>query len=275
MATPAAQNSATPPAASSSPVETTTPAAPVSVPESTTTTTKAPLNTPPKGKKLRKINKPKKSNAKLLWLAGHVLTLGFGIFYTIFYIQRKAQHNLIPLLSYKLALVGVWLSYTVSIQSQYNLKSLPHYTTLLSTENFQYLLLSIVWFFNRSSFFKILPFIIVSILQLSSTFNLKAILKFEQKLSAVVLYNELFLFLLLFVDTLLFRGTSGYGLVVYCMFMWLRVLQNENTRFFLYDNLVKLDKYVSKVKNEKVQKIWKDMKTFLTYKQARFEQKYL
>lgn len=228
-----------------------------------------------KGKKLRKIVKPKKSNAKLIWLVGHLMTLGFGIFYSLFYIQKKSQHRFVPWLSYKLTIIGIWLSYVISIQSQYNVKSLPHYTTLIATENFQYLLLSIIWFCNRNSMFKILPYMIVSLLHIASNYNLKAILEFEKQLSAVVLYNELYLFLLLTVDTLLCRGTSGYGLVTYCMFMWLRVLQSENTRFFLYDNLNKLDSTISKTKNEKVKKVWLEIKKFLSSKQARFEQKYL
>lgn len=227
------------------------------------------------GKKLRKIAKPAKSYAKTIWLAGHLMTLGFGLFYTMFYIQRKSQHRLIPWVCYKLTLIGVWASYLVSIQSQYNIKSLPHYTALIATENFQYLLLSVVWFFNRNSLFKILPYMVVSLLQVASSQNLTAILNLELQLSKVVLYDELFLFLLLFVDTLLFRGTSGYGLVTYCMFMWLRILQSENTRFFLYAHLIKFDSQISKIKNEKVQEGWSKVKKFLSYKQANFEQKYL
>ncbi|KAG0683260.1 hypothetical protein C6P40_002121 [Pichia californica] len=228
-----------------------------------------------KGKKLRKIKKPKQTNSKLLWLIGHIMTLSFGIFYSIYYVQRRSQHRFLPWISYKLALIGIWLSYTISIQSQYNLKSIPHYTTLISTENFQYLLLSIFWFFNRNSMFKILPYMIVSLLHIAQKFNLNAILKLESKLSALVLYNELFLFLILTIDTLLLRGTSGYGLIAYCMFMWLRILQSENTRFFLYDNIKKFDTQISKSKNEKVKSAWIKVKKFLSTKQARFEQKYL
>lgn len=227
------------------------------------------------GKKLRKINKPPKSYAKSIWLVGHIMTLGFGVFYSLYYFQRKSQHRLVPWVCYKLTLMGVWTAYVTSIQSQYNIKSLPHYTTLVATENFQYLLLSVMWFFNRNSFFKILPFMIVSLLQIATSCKLTAVLKLETQLSKVVLYDELFLFVLLLVDTLLLRGTSGYGLVTYCMFMWLRILQSENTRFFLYDNLIKLDSQISKIKNPKVQQGWLGVKKFLSYKQATFEEKYL
>ena len=250
-------------------------------------TEKAPFNAPEKapaspaavgstnGKKLRKIEKPPKSYSKRIWLVGHIMTLSFGVFYSIYYLQRKSQHRFVPWACYKLTLIGVWTAYLTSIQSQYNIKSLPHYTTLIATENFQYLLLSVMWFFNRNSLFKILPFMIVSLLQVATTCQLTAILKLETQLSKVVLYDELFLFVLLLVDTLLLRGSSGYGLVTYCMFMWLRILQSENTRFFLYDNLIKFDAHISKIKNPKVQEGWLGVKKFLSYKQANFEKKYL
>lgn len=231
--------------------------------------------TPTSGKKLRKIVKPEQSKLKPLWLAGHLMTLGFGFLFLMYYVQRRSRTSWIPLLSYKLVLVGVWLSYTISIKSQYNIKSLPHYSALIATENFQYLLLSIFWFFNRNSFYKILPFLIISLLQLSSHFKLNGILKHEKKLLSVFLYDELFLFLVLIVDTLLMRGTSGFGLIAYSLFMWLRILQSENTRFFLYANLIKLDTLFLKIKNPKVQSAWGAMKNFLSYKQANFEQKFL
>ncbi|GMM45569.1 hypothetical protein DAPK24_021440 [Pichia kluyveri] len=229
----------------------------------------------PAQKKLRKINKPKKSNEKTLWLVGHSITLFFSILYMMYYVQRKSKTHLVPWLAYKFALMGVWLSYTISLNTQYNLKSLPHYGSLIATENFQYLLLSVVWFFNRSSLFKILPYTILSILHISNNFKLNAVLKQEKLFAYIILYNELFLFPVLFVDTILLKGTSGYGLVIYTMFVWLRILQNENARFFLYDNVTKLDVLMMKIKNEKVKKVWLKIKKFLTYKQARFQQKFL
>lgn len=212
---------------------------------------------------------------KPLWLAGHVMTLFFGVLYALFYVQRKSQGRLVPWCCYKLTLAGIWLSYAISIQSQFNIKSLPHYTSLIATENFQFLLLSIFWAFNRSSLFKILPFLIISLLQLATAFKLDAVLKCERILCGVLLYNSMFLLLLLLVDTLLLRGTSGYGLMVYVLFMWLRILQSENTRFFIYSQLVKFDTSITKVKNKHVQEAWTSVKKFLTYKQANFEQKYL
>lgn len=232
-------------------------------------------NNKPSGKKLRKVVKPEKSKTKQIWLLGHIVTITFGIIYAMYYLQYKAHNSYVAVISYKLSLFGVWASYVLSIQSQYNLKSLPNYATLIGTENFQFFLLSIIWVFNRTSLFKILPYLIISVLHLSQNYKLDAILKFENTLCAIIMYNELFVFILLLVDTLLVRGTSGYGLVVYAMFLWLRVLQSENTRHFLYAQIIRFDNIMSKIKNPKVASMWRKIKKFLSYKQANFEEKFL
>lgn len=223
-----------------------------------------------KGKKLVKKVKQKQTNLKSIWVAGHAATLIFGIIYACFYVLHK-QRNKFALGAYKLSLLSVWITYAISIQSQFNIKALTHYSSLIASENFEYFLLSIFWFFNRSSLFKILPYIMISILHLSTHFKLNGILKFEKQFSAVFMYNELFLFVLLLVDTLLFRGTSGYGLVAYACFSWLRLLQSENARFFLYAQLIKFDSLILKIKNKNVQEAWAFIKKFLSTKQAQFE----
>jgi hypothetical protein len=229
----------------------------------------------PSTKKLRKKVKTRPSNLKTIWLAGHIMTLFFGLVYSLYYFKGNSHKKLVANLAYKCSFFGVWISYALSIQSSYNLKSLPHYSTLLATENFQFFLLSIVWVFNRNSIFKLIPYLIISVLQLSLNFQLDQILKFEQSLSATLMYTELVLFFTLLFDTLLMRGTSGYGLVIYVMFIWLRVLQRENTRFFLYAQFIRLDNFMSKIKNPKIASVWQKIKRFLSYKQANFEQKFL
>lgn len=226
-------------------------------------------------KRLRKIVKPPQSQWKIIWIAGHAATIAFGIIYAIYYVQFKHHSKWIPILSYHLSLIGVWVAYYIAINTQYNLKSLPHYTALLATDNVQFLILSIIWMFNRTSLFKILPYMIIASLQLSQEFNISFLLKFGDTLSLYILYNELFLFLLLFIDTILMRGTSGFGLALYSMFYWLRILQSENARFFLYTNAVKFDGLIGKIKNEKVVRAWATIKKFLTTKQATFEHRYL
>ncbi|GME79197.1 unnamed protein product [Ambrosiozyma monospora] len=228
-----------------------------------------------KGEKLRKKADPPSQLNKQLWLVGHVLTLTFSGIYGLYYAQFKSQSSIIPAIAYRLAFVGVWLSYVIQILSLYDKKSVPSFGALMSTANFQYLLLSIVWFFNRSSIFKILPYYLISLLQLAAHFNIKPILKLSKPIQKVIVYNELVLFVVLIFDTLLFRGNSGFGLVAYGMFYWLKVLESENTRALVFNLITKLDGVLSKQKNPKVVEGWKHVKAFLVAKQTKMEHQYL
>lgn len=224
---------------------------------------------------LKKKEKKGKSMLKPLWLAGHSVTLLFGVVYTSYYIRRASHTSWICTIAYYLCLFGVCASYGVGVNTQFNLKSLPSYSVLLGTESVQFAILSVIWMFNRSSFFKIYPYMVVSLLQLSDEFKVDAILKLAPILSTSVLYNELLLIVVLFVETLLMRGASGFALVLYCLFYWLRILQFEHSRYFLYTQIIKLDGLMSKIKNENVQERWQAVKRFLTTRQASFEYKFL
>ncbi|OUM52366.1 hypothetical protein BVG19_g1548 [[Candida] boidinii] len=226
-------------------------------------------NTKEPKKILRKKVKQPFPLKKYAWLVGHGVTIVFSIIYFSYYFTRRSHSSIIAFLSYKLAICGVWSSYTASILSQFNKKSLPSYYVLLATVNFQYLLLSILWFFNRASAYKILPFFIVSVLQLSLKFNVQPILSMDSQLKLVIAYDEIFVFVILFFDTLLLRGTSGFGLVIYAMFFWLRMLYSESTRFLVFSVLIKFDGVISKVQNEKVQSIWNNMKDKISAKQSK------
>lgn len=233
------------------------------------------METQTKQRYLKKKEKPAKPILKPMWIAGHAMTIFFGLVYASYYIRRASHKSWISTIAYDLTLLGVWISYAVSVNTQFNIKSLPNYTVLIGTESVQFAILSIIWAFNRSSLFKIYPYMIVSLLQLADEFNVKPILKIAPILSTSVLYNELLLFVLLVVDTILMRGASGFALVLYCMFYWLRILQFEHARYFLYTQLIKFDGLMAKVKNENFQSQWKSIKKFLTTRQARFEDKYL
>ncbi|ODV84792.1 hypothetical protein CANARDRAFT_222996 [[Candida] arabinofermentans NRRL YB-2248] len=229
-----------------------------------------------KNKKLRRKQATEKPIMKYAWLAGHIMTLLFGSIYIYYYITLKSHNSIFAKIAYRFSLSGVIISYTVAILSQFNKKSLPSYFVLLTTENFQYLALALCWFINRNSAFKLFPYLCISTLQLSKTFKLKPILKvLEKPLELAIIYNELFLFILLIVDTLLMRGNSGYGLVIYCMFYWLRLLHSEDTRFFLLSIIMKLDGVISKQKNPKIVDSWSSIKKFLAVKQSKFEKSYL
>ncbi|ODV95406.1 hypothetical protein PACTADRAFT_19646, partial [Pachysolen tannophilus NRRL Y-2460] len=219
-------------------------------------------------RKLRKIDpnrKPKKPIDKYIWLAGHFATLFFSLVYFGYYFTFSSRRSIIAKISYKIVLLGIIFAYSVSMKSTFG-KVPPGYFTLLSTDNFQYLLLSFVWLFNRNSAFKILPYFIISILQISDHFKIDAILKYEFEFKLIIEYNELFLFVLLTFDTLLCRGTSGYALVMFAAFFSLKIMFNDNIRQFIYSFVVRLDGVMSKQKNEKILTLWTDIKNFLDKK---------
>ncbi|QPG72705.1 hypothetical protein FOA43_000006 [Brettanomyces nanus] len=236
---------------------------------------KRPLNEVPKHKKLVKKAKPAKPFIKTIWLVGHSLTLVMGSVYTSYFLLFRSHSSRISFYAYRLSLMGVMLSYCCTIASQFNKKSLPSYRSLLGTLNFQYLLLSVVWFFNRGSLFKIFPYLVVSTMQLASKFNVKPVLKLSSKLKVITAYDEVFIFVVLLVDVIFLRSTSGYALVIYAAMYWLRVIQSEDTRHLLFTVVGKLDSFMSNQKNPKVAESWSVVKNFLTAKNDRFQAEFL
>ncbi|CDK26992.1 unnamed protein product [Kuraishia capsulata CBS 1993] len=224
-------------------------------------------------KKLRLKTVAAKPIKKYIWLAGHVVTVPLSLIYFAYYIQFKS-HYLFPRLCYRFALFGVWAAYSMTIATQFSQRAMPSYFALLSTQNFQYLSLSFIWQFNRNSLFKLLPYFLISVLQLSLHFNIKPVLKLDKVFKVVIVYNELFLFVLLIFDTILLRGTSGYALVMFGLFYWLRLLHNESTRKLLYNVLVKLDGPLSKSKNDRIRSQWQKIKVILNSDQKTLQSEY-
>ncbi len=210
-----------------------------------------------------------------LWIAGHATTIAMGLIYSVYYLLFRSHASKISFIAYRLALVGVFLSYSCTILSQFAQKTLPSYITLLGSINFQYLLLAVVWFFNRSSLFKLIPYFVVALMQLATHFKIDAVLKLSPQLKNAAAYDELLIFVVLAFDTLLMRGTSGYALFIYAAFFWLRIIESEDTRHLLYTVAVKLDSTMSKQKNPKVVSSWRSLKRFLTMRDERFQKEFL
>lgn len=245
-----------------------------------TTTTDKPLPETPStshaNQKLVKKTKKKGAAAmKTAWIAAHATTLATGAIYAGYYALYISHISWTSFLAYRFCLLGSFVAYSITILSQFSRKSLPNSIALLSTTNYQYLLLTWIWFFNRSSLFKIIPYLITSLLQLAQQFNVQPILKLSPQLKLVAAYDELVLFVVLFVDTLLMRGTSGFALVIYAGFYWLRIVENEDTRYLLYSIASKLDSTMSKQKNPKVVESWKDIKRFLTSRNGDIAREFL
>lgn len=202
-----------------------------------------------------------------LWLGGHLTTLVFGgisFIFQIFFLPNKYYINSI---SYRLALLGAIVSLTATLSHKFGLKYLPPSSTLIAQQNFQYLILAFVWIFTFKSNFKIIPYYLISLLQIAANKNVDVILNQASLLASIIAYDELFLIIYLFLRTILFRNTSGYQFGLFTIFYWLRILYNKATGNLFSAIVDRLDGKVSKsVKNEKFQHYWVRTKEFLDAK---------
>ena len=207
-------------------------------------------------KRLVKSSSENKAWKKKLWLAGHFAVIVFGgisISFQVFWIPNRYYINSI---SYRLALLGAISALFATSSHKFGIHNLPPTSTLLAQQNFQYFILAVLWIFTYKSTFKLLPYLLISLLQLATSENLKFVLAEQDLLAAIIAYDELILIVVLLLRTLFFRSSSGYQLVLYLSFYWLRILFNKETKNLFKAVLQRLDGKVSKVKNPKVQYGW-------------------
>ncbi|GEQ72553.1 hypothetical protein JCM33374_g6240 [Metschnikowia sp. JCM 33374] len=223
----------------------------------------------PKYRKKKLVKKqPSASNLKYtVWLAGHALSVVFGVVtftWQIFWLRNVWYINSI---SYRLSLLGSVLALGATMSKKYGLKYLPPFSTLLAQQNFQYLVLAVIWCFTFKSIFKVIPTFTISVLQLSLNKKIAPVLDQADFLASIIAFDELLLIVYLLVRTLLFRYSSGYQLVIVCVFMWLRILFDKDTANLFGYVVEKADGKMSGIKNEKVHKAWGKIKHFLEEKQ--------
>lgn len=195
-----------------------------------------------------------------IWLAGHAMTLVFGVIFSITYIfhvllffkyrswkwlylrvnksysiigGHRWYHSLLrwsPQIMYRLALIGVFLSCGVtSYQNWYGLN--PQWYEILSAENFQCLMIAGLWTLGRKSIYKLTPFMIISYMHLSNwkeetkgLENKDEISKKNAKILRALAITEIIVAFALALDALLFKdGSSGISLVIYLGIYWLRI----------------------------------------------------
>ncbi|CCH46504.1 putative membrane protein [Wickerhamomyces ciferrii] len=229
-----------------------------------------PPNTGVKTKKvLRRKQQPPKPIKKYVWLGGHVSTLLFGSIYLAFYFARyilwKTNWYWTPRIAYRLSFIGVIASYSITVLTTFG-SIIPNYYTLLATENFQSLMLGFVWLLSRPSAFKLVPFFIISILQLSSQYNVSAVLKNQNSLVDIITISEVAVFVAILFDTLIFRGTSGYALVIYLGFYWLRINFSPYTQAFLLKLIRTIDEKIIAKQKPEVQEKWQKIKDFVEFR---------
>ena len=201
------------------------------------------------------------------WLSGHITTLVFGSISFIFQVFWLPNVYYINSICYRLALLGSAVALTSTFSHKFGLHFLPPVATLLSHDNFQYLILTVVWSLTFRSVFKILPYFLLSILHLSKVYNVKAILDHASTISSWIAYDELVLIVYLVLRTLFFRNASGYQLTLFLIFYWLRILYNKETGNLFSAIVDRLDGEMIKVKNPTVQRRWEKVREFVRVKQ--------
>lgn len=226
------------------------------------------LATTPKRQVLRK---KRRTHAWLeqVWAGAQLATVVFGAVYMAYYLTLRKQ-RLIPRILYRLVFVGVLTAYGTSLYHAFG-TNVPSGYALLAQELFQYLLWAGVCLITNNSLFKVLPFIIISVLQIGSHFHIAPVELASPQLARVVAYNELVVLGYLLLRTLCFRLTSGFQFVLYVSFYWLRVLYSPPTHALFQYLVLKADAHVAGVKNDKVQKYWGKFKVFLDAKKEQLE----
>lgn len=225
---------------------------------------------PPEYRKKKLVKKGANSSAlkHKLWLAGHVLCLSCGVLSCLWLLLRLPNRFYIGSIIYRLGLIGGAMSFSSTFAHKFGLELTPPITSLIAHENFQYMILSIVWMVTFKSVFKLIPFVLISTLHLALFKDIKPVLEHSTILSSIIAYDELILIVYLLLRTLFFRNASGFQLVIFLQFYWLRILYNKETMNMFAFLIENLDGTVSKSKNEKVLHAWEKVKKFLDEKQS-------
>lgn len=89
-----------------------------------------------------------------VWLIGHISALIFGSISFIFQIFWLPNYYYINSISYRLSLIGSIAALTATFSHKFGLHNLPNIGTLLSHQNFQYLVLASIWILHLNPFSK-------------------------------------------------------------------------------------------------------------------------
>lgn len=187
---------------------------------------------------------------------------------------------------YRLSLVGTFLSCGVTSYQKWSGLN-PQWYEMLSAENFQYLLISLLWFVSRKSIYKLCPFMILSYLHITNSktemngaredagdVGSKTEMKGAREdagdvgvknasLLHILAFSEIVVAFALLLDSLLLKdGTAGITLVVYSGIYWLRINFSPYVQVTLLRLLTKFDaKVPPKYKDQ-----WSTIKKFIFVK---------
>lgn len=214
---------------------------------------------------VRRIQKPVALKYHV-WLAGHCVCLAFGLVYFVFQLFWLRDHYYMCTIAYRLSLIGAAVAFGATMSHKFGLHFLPPMLTLVAQHNFQYLVLTVVWVFTFRSVLKIVPVMLIAVLQLGSHKKVPFIEEKGDVLGSLVAVDEIVLLFYLLLRTVAFRYTLGYQLVLKLIFFWLRTLFDPDTANSLLYMVDKLDVHLKKIKNEKVQHVWEKTKLLLEEK---------
>lgn len=219
-------------------------------------------------KKQKLVRKQKSANPikYKIWLAGHLSCIVFGTISFVFQVLWLPNKFYINSISYRLSLLGSIAALLATVSHKFGLSYLPPTTTLIAQQNFQFMILANVWLFTFKSVFKILPFYLIAILQISDHKKIEPVRKQQQFLASLIAYNELVFIVYLLLRTLFFRGTSGFQLLIFLVFYWLRILYNPETGHLFEVLIQRLDGKVQNTKNDKVLYYWNKTKLIVERK---------
>ncbi|CCH62065.1 hypothetical protein TBLA_0G01170 [Henningerozyma blattae CBS 6284] len=251
-------------------------------------------------KKSHEKKKDPLAQEKLLWTIGHSMMLVLGLIFSITYfyhailffkyrdikwlfLKSKSEYSIVtgtrwfhkllkwaPQILYRLALVGGVLAYSTTMKQNCKGWS-PTWYDLLSSENFQTLMIVLLWLFTfGKSFYRILPLMANSLIHLmNKKYEMtnevddklnSDVARKHSKILKLIAYSEVFLMITLFLDTFLMKyGTAGVSLILYLGIFWLRLIYSPYLQFTVLSILIKMDKVVPKSKKKQ----WEKLKTFL------------
>lgn len=217
-------------------------------------------------KKLVRKNQGPPKIKYIVWISGHIASIVFGVLSIVWQLLRFNNHYYINSIMYRLSIVGAIVALVTTMTRRFGLSHAPRFSMLLAQKNFQYFLLSFAWLFTFRSVLKIVPTILISVLQLAENRNIPVILSVGKQIGTVIACNEILLLLYLLVRTVFMLKTSGYQFMMMMMLLWLRVLFDVQTaRIFAY-GVDLLDGKVSSVKNKSLRKAWNKLRAFIKEK---------
>lgn len=213
-------------------------------------------------KLVRKHGGPAKSKY-VLWFASHCIAVVSGLLYLVFVFILMSNRYYLQTLFYKLTIVGAILACMCTTSRRFGFALLPRFSMLAAQMNFQLVIFMSMWLVTFQSVFKIVPIILISMLQVAAEKKVSFVLKLQNVFSTVIAFNEFFLLVYLLFRAVFMMRTAGYQLVILISLIRLRILFDIQTAEFFAYFIDILDSKVAFLPNDKVRKSWNKLRKFI------------